>query len=110
MTEQQIDSEILTERRGRICILTLNRPKALNALSLNMVTLLDTALAEWADDPAIDAVLIRGNGRGFCAGGDVRAIGQLAIRKRAQNSDAASSAKNMLSICISTRIPNRSSR
>jgi enoyl-CoA hydratase len=78
MTEQHVDREVIAERRGRLGILTLNRPKALNALSLTMVELLDATLAEWAGDPAIDAVLLRGTGRAFCAGGDVRAIGGLA--------------------------------
>jgi 1,4-dihydroxy-2-naphthoyl-CoA synthase len=78
MMEQQADSEVVTERRGRLGILTLNRPKALNALSHTMVELLDATLGEWAEDPAIDAVLLRGAGRAFCAGGDVRAIGGLA--------------------------------
>ena len=56
------------------CII-LDRPKALNALSLDMCDALATALRAWADDPAIDRVIISATpGRAFCAGGDVRAI------------------------------------
>lgn len=53
----------------------LNRPKALNALTLPMIRAMAPALRDWAADPAVRAVIIRGEGdRAFCAGGDVRAI------------------------------------
>jgi len=67
--------EILLERRGGLAIVTLNRPKALNTLTLGMYRTLDPDLLAWGTDPAVHAVLIRGaGGRAFCAGGDVRAI------------------------------------
>src|SRR5215472_10741863 len=67
--------EILLERRGGIALVTLNRPKALNTLTLGMYRTLDPDLLAWGKDPAIHAVVIRGaGGRAFCAGGDVRAI------------------------------------
>lgn len=70
--------EVLAEVRGRLGVITLNRPKALNALNLAMVGQLDKILARWVDDPAVDAVLIRSaSERAFCAGGDVRSIGIL---------------------------------
>src|SRR6185437_14505247 len=54
---------------------TLNRPQALNAFTLGMYRAFDPRLRTWTDDPAVDAVLIRGAGeRAFCAGGDVRAV------------------------------------
>jgi enoyl-CoA hydratase len=57
---------------GRI---TLNRPKALNALTLNMVQSIDAALTKWAGDPGVRCVVLDGAGeRGLCAGGDIRAI------------------------------------
>ncbi len=66
---------ILFERRGGLAIVTLNRPAALNALTLDMIRQLDRRLAEWAVDPSVGAVVIRGaGGRAFCAGGDVRAL------------------------------------
>ncbi len=59
-------------RAGRI---QLNRPKALNALDLQMVQLIHEALDGFRDDPAVHAVVIdAAGGRAFCAGGDVRAI------------------------------------
>ncbi|WP_448205083.1 enoyl-CoA hydratase/isomerase family protein [Azospirillum sp. sgz302134] len=65
-------AEILFERRGSIGLVTLNRPKALNALTLGMIRLFDPQLREWAADPAIKAVVIQGAGeKAFCAGGDV---------------------------------------
>ncbi len=67
--------EILLERHGGLAVVILNRPKALNALTLGMYRRLDPQLVAWATDPAIHAVLIRGAGeRAFCAGGDVRAV------------------------------------
>src|SRR5260221_5680605 len=70
-----ITDEILRERRGGLAVVTLNRPKALNTLTLGMYRTLDPELVAWGTDPAIRAVLIRGAGdRAFCAGGDVRAI------------------------------------
>lgn len=68
-------AEVLVETRGRLGLITLNRPKALNALSGSMIEIIEPALAAWAKDEGIDAVLIRGaGGKAFCAGGDVRAI------------------------------------
>lgn len=69
--------EILIERQGGLGIVTLNRPQALNTMSLAMYRRFDPALAAWAGDPAVRAVLVRGaGGRAFCAGGDVVAIYQ----------------------------------
>ena len=63
--------ELLVETRGRLGVLTLNRPQATNALSFAMLRGITTALAEFSLDPAIDAVLVRGEGRAFCSGGDL---------------------------------------
>ncbi|WP_068093771.1 enoyl-CoA hydratase/isomerase family protein [Novosphingobium rosa] len=74
MAEDLVQSAV----EGRLGIITLNRPKALNALNLAMVEQIDAVLAGWETDPAIDAVLIRSAvERAFCAGGDVRSIGIL---------------------------------
>ena len=71
-------AEVESEVQGRLGVITLNRPKALNALNLAMVERLETALTDWSDNPAVDAVLIRSSSdRAFCAGGDVRSIGIL---------------------------------
>ena len=53
----------------------LNRPQALNALTLEMIEAVGAALNDWRDDPTIHAVVTEGTGgRAFCAGGDIRAI------------------------------------
>jgi enoyl-CoA hydratase/carnithine racemase len=77
-------ADILLERRGNAGLITLNRPKALNALSLPMVREISSALSAWLSDPAVELVAIRGTNKvgkpgtpealfgGFCAGGDIR--------------------------------------
>jgi enoyl-CoA hydratase/carnithine racemase len=66
--------EIRFERIGKAGVVTLTRPKALNALTHGMVQALAKALTEWEDDPAIAVVLIRGEGRAFSAGGDIMQV------------------------------------
>ncbi|GLQ06459.1 enoyl-CoA hydratase/isomerase family protein [Sneathiella chinensis] len=70
--EQKQEQEIIFEIRGQMGVITLNRPKALNALTHEMAVALDAQLVEWADDPAVQAVLVKGAGeKAFCAGGDI---------------------------------------
>jgi enoyl-CoA hydratase len=67
--------EVLTRVDGGIGFLTLNRPKAINSLTHNMVTIIAKALTDWAHDDSVRAVVLNGAGeRGLCAGGDVVAI------------------------------------
>jgi enoyl-CoA hydratase len=69
------DPEILIESRGCLGLITLNRPAALNALTLGMVRAMRAALDRWAVEPAITSVAIRGSGsKAFCAGGDILTI------------------------------------
>jgi len=70
-------SNVQAERRGHLGILTLDRPQALNALSLSMIRDLAGQLLAWRDDAQVAAVLLRGTNRpgkapAFCAGGDIR--------------------------------------
>jgi enoyl-CoA hydratase len=68
-------SDILLERRGAAGLVTLNRPHALNAVSLTMVRALTRQLAEWEADPAVTRVIVTSNDtRAFSAGGDLRAL------------------------------------
>lgn len=63
---------VLVRTDGQCGRLTLNRPSALHALNLEMVTLLTQALVAWRDDPTITTILLDHSGpRGFCAGGDI---------------------------------------
>ncbi|WP_426239145.1 enoyl-CoA hydratase/isomerase family protein [Pararhizobium sp. DWP1-1-3] len=69
------DAETLVERQGALGRIRLNRPKALNSLTLQMVCDIEAALDNFERDPFIAAVLVTGEGeRGLCAGGDIRAI------------------------------------
>ena len=82
---------VLVERQGHAGLITLNRPKALNALSLGMVRALKTALEAFAQDSGVQVVAIRGTNKlgkpgsaeslfgGFCAGGDIRYFHQAAL-------------------------------
>ena len=78
MSTELLNEEVLSDIQGRLGIITLNRPKALNALNLNMVERLEAILTTWTDDPRVEAILLRSaSERTFCAGGDVRSIGVL---------------------------------
>ncbi len=75
MGAEEVEEEVLFERRGHLGIVTLNRPKAVNALNAGMVKAMLSQLTDWADDDAVATVLVRGAGdRGLCAGGDIVAI------------------------------------
>ncbi len=87
--------DVFTEIVGSIGCITLNRPKALNALSLPMVQALLDTLRAWKDDAAVIAVAIRGSNKNgqpgspealfgaFCAGGDIRFFHQAALEGNA---------------------------
>ncbi|PIB24088.1 hypothetical protein BFP76_02260 [Amylibacter kogurei] len=67
-----MDDEILIRQNGHIGHITLNRPRALNALTQGMVDAMEPALVAWATDDTIKAVVIDATGdKAFCAGGDV---------------------------------------
>jgi len=68
-------SEVIVERRGTAGLIRLNRPKALNSLTIPMVRAITAALDEFAADQTVAGIVVMGEGeRGFCAGGDIRAI------------------------------------
>ena len=89
MTQDLHTDFILTERSpGGVGLITLNRPRALNALSLDMIRTLTQALRDWQHDATVKAVAIRGMGKAgegaapfgaFCAGGDIRFFHQAAL-------------------------------
>jgi enoyl-CoA hydratase/carnithine racemase len=81
---QAPETHVVTEVRGRVGCITLNRAKALNALSLGMIRDITAALLTWRDDTQVLAVTIRGTGKegpfgAFCAGGDIRFFHQAAL-------------------------------
>jgi enoyl-CoA hydratase len=68
-------SDVLTRVEGRTGIISLNRPGAIHALTTAMCSAMTEALTGWMDDPAVEAVMIdHAEGRGFCAGGDIRML------------------------------------
>jgi enoyl-CoA hydratase len=69
------EPDLITRREGGAGIIRLNRPKAINAVTLEMFRGIDKALDEFENDPAVGLILLEGAGeRGLCAGGDVRAL------------------------------------
>jgi enoyl-CoA hydratase/carnithine racemase len=84
MSVSGFKDEVMAEVRGDLGLVTLNRPQALNALSLAMIRDLTALLLHWQHDDAVKAVLVRGAGRpgkvpAFCAGGDIRFFHQAAL-------------------------------
>jgi len=69
------DAPVIAQQTGSVGHLLLNRPKALNALNLEMVELMHKTLEMWVDDNAVQAVVVSGAGdKSFCAGGDVKSV------------------------------------
>jgi len=69
------DAEVICEKLGCCGLITLNRPKALNALTLDVVREIAAALDRWESDQGVACVIITGaGGKAFCAGGDLRVL------------------------------------
>ena len=75
----QVDDSIQLERQGSILTLWLNRPESRNAMSLNMVNAIQQVFAHIAEDSSIRAVILRGKGGHFCAGGDIKDMAALRV-------------------------------
>jgi len=72
--------DVIIRREGSAGILSLNRPKAIHALTQEMCIAMSAALSQWASDPAVTAVIIdHAEGRGFCSGGDINLLRQSAL-------------------------------
>lgn len=70
-------AEVIAKHEGRMGLLTLNRPKALNSLNLSMIEAITKQYKEWEADPSVRVVVLQSdNAKAFCAGGDVRALYQ----------------------------------
>lgn len=89
-------------REGNLGIIALNRPEAINALSLEMIDGITRALEQWAGDDEIRLVLFEGRGpRGFCSGGDVRAVRELVLSGALDAADAYFAAEYAMNALIS---------
>jgi enoyl-CoA hydratase len=83
----ELEQKVLTRASGSLGRLTLNRPRSINALDLDMIRSLATALDAWERDTDIDLVLLDGSGeRGLCAGGDVRGLYERTVAGAADES------------------------
>jgi len=69
-----MSEDLLVQVEDGVATLTMNRPDSLNAMSGDMMARMQTALPELAADPEVGVVVLTGAGRGFCAGGDVKAM------------------------------------
>ena len=69
------EPDLIARREGSVGVIRLNRPKAINAMTLEMSLAIDRALDQFEADPAVALVLLEGAGeRGLCAGGDIRGL------------------------------------
>jgi enoyl-CoA hydratase len=69
------EPDLIARREGAAGVIRLNRPKAINAVTLEMFREVDRALERFEADPAVGLILLEGAGeRGLCAGGDIRAL------------------------------------
>jgi len=88
---------------GQLGVIALNRPEAINALSREMIAGISETLAAWREDPSVRAVLFEGRGpRGFCSGGDVRAVRTAALEGRLADADAYFAAEYAMNLLIAT--------
>src|SRR6516164_3097948 len=83
------DDDLIVRSDGALRRITLNRPQALNAITLDMAVAMTALLREWQSDQKVGVVLLDGAGeRGFCAGGDIRALYEAARSKTVSAADA----------------------
>ena len=77
MTSSKTYETIKVERDDRVATITLNRPKALNALNSQMMNEVTTAAAELDNDPGVGAIIVTGNEKAFAAGADIKEMSTL---------------------------------
>ena len=94
-------TEVESQRHGRAGVITLNRPEALNALTLAMVRAIHAALEGHMADARVEVVVIRSSTpRAFCAGGDMRIIGELSRAGRFAEAEAEFREEYALNLAI----------
>src|SRR3954451_8306751 len=79
-------SELLCAVRGRVAIITLNRPEVRNALSDDLTPALRSMIKTCGENPEVGALLITGAGTAFCAGGNIKGMGDHRDKKKLQMS------------------------
>ena len=92
---------IHSQKQGRIGRITLDRPRALNALDQTMIASIDQTLDAWRSDPSVHAVVVEGaGGRAFCAGGDIRALRDAVLAGQHDRVEAFFAAEYALNLAI----------
>src|SRR4051812_9041854 len=95
--------DLLVSTDGHLGRISLNRPQAINALSLSMIEGIKETLRLWAADPGIGAVVVEGIGpKGFCSGGDVRVARALIVAGTPEQADAYFAAEYEMNGLIAT--------
>ena len=89
-----MDEVLIEEREGRVALLILNRPESLNALNPPLMKRLLEGVRRAGEDDGVGCVVLTGAGRGFCAGGDVRAISKAADERVAGTAPSKSTIEN----------------
>lgn len=74
MSDTAVEPAVLTEQRGRVLLITLNRPDQMNSINAALAAGLHAAVTQLDADPGLTAGVLTGNGRGFCAGMDLKAF------------------------------------
>uniref|UniRef100_UPI0037E85C7D 3-hydroxyisobutyryl-CoA hydrolase, mitochondrial n=1 Tax=Semicossyphus pulcher TaxID=241346 RepID=UPI0037E85C7D len=75
MMSSQVEPEVLLNKVGNAGVITINRPKVLNALNMSMIRQIYPQLKKWESGNDTDIIIIKGaGGKAFCAGGDIRAV------------------------------------
>ena len=80
---------ILTEKRGRVGLVTLNRPEAMNALNFTLTRELMDALAEFDQDDSVGAMVVTGNQKAFAAGADIKEMADKTVQQMYDNDSIA---------------------
>src|SRR3954468_18726082 len=98
-----VSAQLDISTSGRLGCIALNRPEAINALSLDMIQGITQTLTRWRDDPTVGAVLFEGRGpKGFCSGGDVRAARALVVEAKIDEAEAYFAAEYRINERIAT--------
>jgi len=98
-----MSSQVEVSVEGHMGVIALNRPEAINALSRSMIDAVTEALERWRGDTGVRAVLFEGRGpRGFCSGGDVRAVRAMVIEGRLAEAEAYFAAEYAMNLSIAT--------
>ncbi|MGZ0049907.1 enoyl-CoA hydratase/isomerase family protein [Brevibacillus gelatini] len=83
--EQEVQATpLLLKKEAGVCTITLNRPRVLNAMTVEMFSLLQKSIAEAADDPEVEVLILRGAGGHFCSGADLTVLTALSDKSEAE--------------------------